>query len=271
MNDRGRRFHDAVVVVTGAASGLGLRLCERFGAEGAKVAAIDVDGPGLDRAYRELTGKGIACLPRVADLRDPRQIDDAAAAVESELGHPSVLVNNAMGCQGDDFRTMPIDTWFDDFAVTLHGSFLCARAFVNKMIPDHGGSIVHVSSVNGYQFLGNDAYSAAKAGLASLSRSIAVRYGHLGVRSNCVVVGSMRTPVWDKRIAEDPEILEKLSRWYPAGRIGTTDDVANAVMFLASSEAAWITGSELRVDGGLLSGMKPLVEEMMVEKYTDEM
>ncbi|NUR87174.1 MAG: SDR family oxidoreductase, partial [Nonomuraea sp.] len=130
-----------------------------------------------------------------------------------------------------------------------------------------GGAVVNIGSINAAAYFGNDAYSAAKAGLESLTRSLAVRYGPHGVRVNLVAPATIATPIWGERLARDPGLMERLTRWYPLGRVGNPDDVAAAVLFLASQEAAWITGTTLRVDGGLTAGNAQLVTDILTERY----
>jgi NAD(P)-dependent dehydrogenase (short-subunit alcohol dehydrogenase family) len=122
--------------------------------------------------------------------------------------------------------------------------------------------LVNLGSVNGLQYFGHDAYSAAKAGLVSLTRSIAVRYGRYGIRANLLAPGTVRTPAWDELVARDAELLDRLTRWYPLGRVGTVDDIAAAATFLASDEASWVTGTVLVVDGGLLAGNAVMADEI---------
>ena len=126
------------------------------------------------------------------------------------------------------------------------------------------GAIVSVASVNGLMYFGNPAYSAAKAGLINLTKAIAVEYGPKGVRANTVSPGSVRTehPSWAERQARDPQVFEKLARWYPVGRVGTPEDIAAAIAFLASDEAAFVNGADLVVDGGLTAGMMPMTREL---------
>jgi hypothetical protein len=117
-----------------------------------------------------------------------------------------------------------------------------------------GGSIVNIGSVNGLGALGDPAYSAAKAGMISLTRSLALEYGRFGVRANIVLPGTVRTPLWERRAKKDPKVLARLARWYPLGRIVEPEDVARAVGFLASDAASAITGVALPVDCGLSAG-----------------
>jgi NAD(P)-dependent dehydrogenase (short-subunit alcohol dehydrogenase family) len=123
--------------------------------------------------------------------------------------------------------------------------------------------IVNVASVNAVGFYGNEAYSAAKAGLLSLTRSLAVGYGKHGIRCNAVVPGTIATPIWQQRVDRDPAILERLKRWYPLGRVGTPQDVGAAIAFLAGDDASWITGVALPVDGGLLAGNGPMTDDIL--------
>jgi NAD(P)-dependent dehydrogenase (short-subunit alcohol dehydrogenase family) len=178
------------------------------------------------------------------------------------LGRVDVLVNNAAVADDTPLHELSEEQWDRDVAVALKGSFLCARAVLPDMIGRRDGVILNVGSVNAFQYLGDDPYSAAKAGLVSLTRSLAVRYGPYGIRANMIAPGTIRTPAWDARLARNPDVLDRLVRWYPLGRIGSVEDVASAAAFLASSDASWITGTVLTVDGGLLAGNAPMVKDI---------
>ena len=130
------------------------------------------------------------------------------------------------------------------------------------MLAKHAGVIISIGSVNGLSALGDPAYSAAKAAMISLTRSLAQEYGRFGIRANIVLPGTVRTPLWERRAAKDPKVLETLKRWYPLGRIVEPVDVARAVGFLASDAASAITGVALPVDCGLTSGNIVMTREL---------
>jgi NAD(P)-dependent dehydrogenase (short-subunit alcohol dehydrogenase family) len=156
-------------------------------------------------------------------------------------------------------------TWDRDVAVVLKSVFLCSQAVLPSMIERKRGVIVNISSVNALTALGNEAYSAAKAGMINLTQGIAVRYGAHGIRCNAIAPGTVRTPIWQERIDRDPVVFQRLVKWYPLGRVGEPEDIANATMFLASDEASWITGAVLPVDGGLLAGNYRMTRELLAE------
>ena len=261
------RFRDRVVVVTGAGSGIGRVMAGRFAAEGAKVAVVDWHE---DRA-QEVSSATPGSIPIVADVSSEKDVESMAATAGSRLGPVDVLVNNAAIADGDDVLKMDGRTWDHDVEVVLKSVFLCSKAVLPSMIERRGGVIVNITSVNGLSALGNEAYSAAKAGVINLTQGIAVRYGRHGIRCNAIAPGTIRTPVWQERVDRDPVVFQRLVKWYPLGRVGEPEDIANAAMFLASDEAAWITGTVLRVDGGLLAGNHLMTRELLTEAAGEEL
>ena len=258
-----RRFDGQVAIVTGSGSGIGRAIALRLADEGAAVCVADVDLPSAQATASTIRDLGHTALARQLDVTDRAGVADAVAWTKQELGPVDVLVNNAAVCSDIPLLELTEQDWDRDVDVTLKGSFFCAQAVLPDMVARGSGSIVNLGSVNGFHYLGNEAYSAAKAGLISLTRSLAVTYGRHGIRTNMVAPGTIRTAAWDDRLARNPAVLDELVKWYPLGRVGTVDDVAAAVAFLASGEASWITGTVLTVDGGLLAGNAPMVADIV--------
>lgn len=261
------RFADRVVIVTGAGGGIGSVMARRFAAEGARVVVADRLGDAAEAVAGEIGSRAIATTTDVTVSAD---VDAMVAAAEDAFGRVDVLVNNAAVCEGDDILRIDEATWDADVAGVLKSAFLCSKRVLPGMIDRGGGVIVNIASVNGLGYFGNEAYSAAKAGMINLAQSIAARYGSRGIRANVVAPGSIRTPIWNERVEKEPQVFETLVKWYPLGRIGEPGDVAAAALFLASDEAAWISGAVLRVDGGLMAGYPLMAEELLVESRNAE-
>ena len=259
------RFKDRVVVITGAGSGIGRVMAQRFAAEGAAVAVVDWNGDKADEVAKEIGRSGGRAHAVRTDVSQGAEVKSMVADISSKLGPVDVLVNNAAIADGDDVLKIDEPTWERDVSVVLKSVFLCSQAVLPSMIERHGGVIVNITSVNGLSALGNEAYSAAKAGVINLTQGIAVRYGHHGIRCNAIAPGTIRTPIWQERIDRDPVVFERLVKWYPLGRVGEPEDIANAAMFLASDDAGWITGTVLTVDGGLLAGNYRMTRELLTE------
>ena len=241
---------DRVAIVTGAASGIGRRTAQRFTAEGARVVVADIDTDGASAVAADLPD---AFAVRV-DISEPDSVQSMITEVTDRHGRIDIMINNAMICGRSDFLDAEVDEIRRDFSVNILGPYLCCQQVIPVMIDNDGGVIINLSSVNGISHLGNTAYSVAKAGVLQLTRSLAVEFGDRGIRCNAVAPGTVRTEVWDHRLAHDPQALDDAAQWYPLGRVGEPEDVADACVFLASDRAQWITGATLPVDGGLLAG-----------------
>jgi NAD(P)-dependent dehydrogenase (short-subunit alcohol dehydrogenase family) len=250
------RLAGKVALVTGGGSGIGRATCTRFASEGASLVVADVIGERAEEVAREIGGQAVQADVTVAA--------DVARMVET-AGPVDVLVNNAGGGTADDVLEIDEETWDGDITLNLKSAFLCSKAVLPGMIERGGGVIVNIVSVNGIAFFANEPYSAAKAGLINLTRSMAVRYGRQGVRVVAIAPGTIRTPLWQERVDKEPAIFERLLRWYPLRRVGEPEDIAAGVAFLASDDASWITGEVLRIDGGLLAGNAQMARELVAD------
>jgi len=261
------RYADKVVLITGAGRGIGRATALRLAGEGAMVAVLDRDGAAAEEAVAALGETGPKALALTADITDQGALESALAKAEAAFGRIDVLVNNAArALKGNLAQTTPED-WLSEIAGTLNGAYFVTRLVLPGMALRGKGAIVNVGSVNGLLALGNPGYSAAKAGLLNFTKALATEYGPKGIRANMVSPGTIQTssPSWQKRLARDPQVFDKLARWYPVGRVGRPDDIAAAIAFLAADEAAFVNGANLVVDGGLTAGMAPMIEELTIE------
>ena len=260
------RLHDRVALITGAGSGIGQAIARRYAAEGAAVVVVDWNPEGGRGTADEIERLGGRARFVEADVSRAADVERAVEETRSAFGRVDVLVNNAAVAEGDDLLQIDEATWDRNVAVVLKGVFLCTRAALPAMIAQRRGAIVNVASVNGLMGLGNEPYSAAKAGVINLTQNVAVRYGRFGVRANAICPGTVRTPIWRPRVERVPDVFERLGAWYPIGRVGEPEDVASAALYLASDEAAFVTGAVFPVDGGLTAGLYRMARELQAEE-----
>jgi NAD(P)-dependent dehydrogenase (short-subunit alcohol dehydrogenase family) len=258
------QFQNKVVAITGAAGGIGQALCRHFGREGAAIAAFDRNESVAAFAGR-LLGEGVTVESAVVDIVDADAVGAAFAAIAARLGPIDILINNAGVSRNPSLERTTPDGFRDDISANLNGAYNCAYSVLPGMKAQRAGSIVNIGSVNGLTALGDAAYSAAKAGLISLTKALALEFGRYHIRANIVCPGTVRTPLWDERARRHPEVLEQLSRWYPLGRIVEPIEIARAVAFLASDAASAITGAVLPVDCGLSAGNIVMARALTLE------
>jgi NAD(P)-dependent dehydrogenase (short-subunit alcohol dehydrogenase family) len=256
------RFSGKTVLVTGAASGIGAETVRRFATEGANVVIADINMPLAERVAGSIKG----ALAIEADVTNRDAIRNMVTATTEHFGGVDVLINNALSCSETPFLEITPAEVERDFAVGILAPFYAAQDVIPGMIERGGGVILNVASVNAISFYGNEAYSAAKAGVLSLTKSIAIQYGGKGIRCNAVAPGTVATEQWEPRKALDPQVFEKAAKWYPMGRVGQPGDIAESLMFLASDAASWITGVVLPVEGGLLAGNLAMARSIVVSQ-----
>ena len=240
-----------VAVVTGAAGGMGRAVAAGFAAAGAAVALLDRDGAACEALAADMTGQGVRTAAFGCDTTDEASVRAAAEAVAARLGPADILVNNAGVLRPGPLASLPAAEWNALLAVNLTGYLLCAQAFGRGMMERGSGALVHIASIaasNPQPRSG--AYSPSKAAVAMLSRQLALEWGPSGLRSNVVSPGFVRTPMSEAFYAS-PGIKERREAMLPTRRIGTPADIADAVLFLASSRASYVNGAEILVDGGL--------------------
>ena len=245
-----------IAVITGSASGIGRATAIAFAAQGAVVVGGDLNSEGGEETAEICRAQGMDAAFVETDVTDQRQVERLMAKAADQFGGLDILYNNA-GFNGaiGPLETIPVEDWDKSLSIGLRSVFLGIRAAVPLLRARGGGAIVSTSSLAARRGIrGMPAYCAAKAGVVSLTQSAAIELAEDGIRVNCVCPGDIMTPLRASPLP--PEELEaQLARLQPIQRTGRPDDVAQAVMFLASDAAGFITGIALDVDGGALSGL----------------
>jgi len=242
-----------VAFVTGAAGDIGRAICAALLAEGAAVAAIDIDQQGLQTVTRELASKG-QVLAIEADVTRMEAVVRAAEQVRAHFGDVSILINNAGGITKPSLATTEERDWLHDIELNLNGPWRCIKALHDQLIRGQPSVIVNIASVNGLGIFGHPGYSVAKAGLIHLTKFCAVELGRRGVRSVAICPGSVKTRQWEERQRHSPEILAEATSWYPSRDTCTPADVARLVAMVAKRDLSLMNGAVITLDGGLSAG-----------------
>ena len=244
-----RGLDGRVALVTGAARGIGRAIAARLAEEGARVAIADLDGAAAE-APAAAIGRG--ALAVTLDITDPTAVAAGVATVATRLGPVDVLVNNAGWDKAEPFVASSEATWARVLAINLTGPIRCTRAVLDAMIERRRGRIVSIGSDAGRVGSSGEAvYSAAKAGIAGFSKTVAREVARYGITVNVVSPGPTNTALLQEIAGDNAKLIESLRRAIPMGRTGEPEDIAGAVAFLASDDAAFITGQILSVSGGL--------------------
>jgi NAD(P)-dependent dehydrogenase (short-subunit alcohol dehydrogenase family) len=250
---------DHVAVVTGGGTGIGLALAKRLGALGARIVIGSRNAANLESGSAELLHAGLDPLTVQVDVRNPEQVDELVERTIKHFGHIDILVNNAAGnfiCRAEDLSP---NGWNAVVGIVLNGAFYCSRAVGRHMIQrGAGGSIVSILA--NYVWTGSAGTvhsAAAKAGVMSLTQTLAVEWARHNIRVNAVAPGPIESPGAARQLWNTPEAVKRITEAVPLKRWGRPEDVADAVAFLVSSHAGYITGEVLTVDGGSWLGRGP--------------
>jgi len=247
------KLQDKATIVTGGASGIGRAITEACAREGARVAVVDLNAAGARETVAAIEKAGGTAAAWPLDITDVAAVDRMVDEVAARWGGVHVLVN----CAGWDKPTRFVETtpefWDKIIAINLKGPIACMRAALTKMIPQEYGKIVTISSDAGrVGSTGEAVYSAAKGGLIALTKTVAREVARHHINVNCVCPGPSDTPLFRNEFAAaSPKLAESLKRVIPWGRLGVPEDIAPAVVFLASDDAGFITGQTLSISDGL--------------------
>lgn len=272
----GDRVAGKVALITGGGSGIGEATAKRFSQEGAKVVVVDINEDGARRVAREIQAKGGQASALRADVADPTAAEAMIKHAVDTFGRLDVLHNNATALEIGSVANLTIEGWNRTIAVNLTAPFLATKFALPLMITQGGGVIVNTASISGlFGDYGNAAYNAAKAGVINFTRCVAIEYARHNIRANCVCPGAIATPPMLALTGQSegpmPHLMvapstaparqmtaeagqqarKRMENAHPIGRLGKPEEVANLVLFLASDEAAFITGAAYTVDGGL--------------------
>ncbi|MEO8694412.1 MAG: glucose 1-dehydrogenase [Acidimicrobiales bacterium] len=264
MTAAARRLEGKVAIVVGAGRGIGRACADRLAAEGASVVVADIDGQNANKAAAAIEARGGRATGMQVDVGDEHSVIAMVRSTLDAYGRIDILHNNAADTRAEvlgrdtDVIGMSIDLWDQTMAVNVRGPMLTCKHVLPHMIAAGGGSIINTSSASGLTGdLVRAAYAASKAALNSLTWSIATMYGKQGVRCNAVAPGLILS---ERHLTDDAETTSLALSHHLTTRVGKPDDIAAAVAYLASDDAAFVTGHVLNVDGGLLVHM-PMVAQ----------
>jgi NAD(P)-dependent dehydrogenase (short-subunit alcohol dehydrogenase family) len=249
------RVKGKIAIVTGSASGIGEATAKLLAAEGARVAIVDIDDENGKRVAKEIkAAKGIAEYWHM-DISKEKEVEQTFADINKRYSQLHILVNNAgIAGQAKPSHETTAEEWDAVMNVNLKGTFLCTKYAVPYILNTGGGSVINVSSIMGILGGPTPVYCSSKGGIRTLTKADAVTYARDNIRFNSVHPGYIVTPLFRKLAAKTPlgveKSIEKEGAAIPLGRMGTPEDIANGILFLASDESSYVTGLELIIDGG---------------------
>jgi 3-oxoacyl-[acyl-carrier protein] reductase len=236
-------------LITGGAQGIGKSIALAMAKEGAGIGIADVNLESAQATADEIKALGVKSIALKLDVSDQANVSEAFNAFKTEFGSLDILINNAGITKDTLLMRMKEEDWDAVLNINLKGSFLCSKEAIKTMVKQRSGKIVSISSV--VAFMGNPGqanYSSSKAGLIGLTKTIAKEYANRGIRANAVAPGFIQTAMTD---ALSEEVKNEMHNAIPLGEFGTSEDVANAVIFLSSADSDYITGQVIHVNGGM--------------------
>ncbi len=251
------RLENKVCFITGGASGMGRVAAEMFCREGGRVAVADVNADAGEEAAEQARAAGGDAFFVRCDVTREAEVREAIAATTGRYGRLDVLYNNAGIMMEQDHSVLDTEEWVWDrtLAVNVKGIFLCCKYGIPEMIRGGGGSVINIASF--VALVGcsvpQDAYTASKGAVISLTKSLAVQFGPQGVRSNAICPGPIETPLMTEWLLSDPEAKRIRLARNPSGRFGRPEDIVSAGIHLASDESSWTNGAVIVIDGGITS------------------
>lgn len=249
------RLKDKVCIITGSGGGMGKRAAEMFAEEGGKIAIFEVDRKSGQQTADEITKNGGEAAFFQVDVTDEKSVKQAVSAAVERFGRVDVLYNNAGIMPEADHSVVdtPVDVWDQVMAVNVKGIYLACKYTIPEMLRNESGSIINIASF--VAFMGcsvpQDAYTASKGAVLSLTKSLAVQFRPRGIRSNAICPGPIETPLLMDWLVKDEEAKQIRLNRQPSGRFGKPEDIVYCAMYLASDESDWTNGAALNVDGGI--------------------
>lgn len=252
------RLQDRIAFITGAASGIGAACARRFAEEGATIAGVDVQQPVDDAWDRVGELAPESSFRDGVDVRDEAVVASAVGDAVARYGRIDILVNAAGVGGGGLAHELDVEEWDRVVDINLKGSFLVAKHVLKQMVAQGSGNVIHLASVEGLEGMSSSLpYNASKGGVVLMTRNMAVDYGSLGIRVNCLCPGLIQTPLTAMLEMEALKpIHDAMKSWHLLDRLGKPEEVANCALFLASDEASFVHGHALVVDGGWIAGRR---------------
>lgn len=244
---------EKIVIVTGAASGIGRETAKAYAKKGASVCISDVDNNGLKETEEQILKKGGNVLAITADISNENNVKKLVNTTVKKFGGLDIACNNAgVGGELNTTADYSVEEWDRVININLRGQWLCMKYQIPEILNRGGGAIINVTSILGkVGFANAPAYVAAKHGLVGLTKTAAIEYSSKGIRVNAIAPAFIDTPMLERAgLTTDMEMKEQIIKLHPIGRLGTSREVANAIVWLTSDEASFITGHTLLVDGG---------------------